>query len=547
MARSAATPSRVALGGRVLEGGADGGLGLGDPAVVLHEAARDELGRVDELLLLLVEDAEHGDLPLGGERPALLERLLGRDADGHAVDEDVGRGHAAGDRGAAVDEVDAHAVLDDERVLHARALGERGVGDEVAPLAVHRQHVAGLDEVVAVHELAGAGVPGDVHLRVALVHDVGAPADQAVDHAVDGVLVAGDERAGEEDRVALAHLDDVLAARHAAECRHRLALRARADERDLVVRQLVQRLEVDDEALGDAQVAEVGRDLHVADHRAAHERDLAAVLLGGVEHLLDPVHVAREAGDDDALGRRAEHLLDGGREVLLGGRETGDLRVGGVGEEEVHALLAEARERGEVGEAAVHRELIHLEVARVQDHAGARADRDGEAVGDGVVHGDELEVELARGDAVALLHLAGDGLDLVLLELRADEREREPGSDDGDVGPLLQEVGDAADVVLVAVREDDARDLVEAPAQGAEVGEDHVDAGLALLGEEHAAVDDEQLALVLEQRHVAADVAEAAEGRDAQAAAGQAPGLGDVEGVGVGRGRHGAFLVRSCG
>ena len=51
-----------------------------------------------------------------------------------------------------------------------------------------------------------------------------------------------------------------------------------------------------------------------------------------------------------------------------------------------------------------------------------------------------------------------------------------------------------------------------------EVRQDQVDAGLLLLGEEHAAVDDQQPAAVLEDRHVAADLAEAAERGDAQAA-----------------------------
>ena len=79
-----------------------------------------------------------------------------------------------------------------------------------------------------------------------------------------------------------------------------------------------------------------------------------------------------------------------------------------------------------------------------------------------------------------------------------------------------QQVRHGADVVFVAVREHDADDVVEAVLDGLEVGQDQVDAGLVLLGEEHAAVDDEQLAVVLEDGHVAADLAETAERDDAQ-------------------------------
>ena len=42
-------------------------------------------------------------------------------------------------------------------------------------------------------------------------------------------------------------------------------------------------------------------------------------------------------------------------DVLLGGGEAGDLGVGGVGEEQVDALLAEPGERAQVGDPAVER------------------------------------------------------------------------------------------------------------------------------------------------------------------------------------------------
>ena len=93
---------------------------------------------------------------------------------------------------------------------------------------------------------------------------------------------------------------------------------------------------------------------------------------GGVEDLLDAVHVAGEAGDDDPARGGAEDRLDGRGEVALGGGEAGHLGVGGVGEEQVDALLAEPGEAAQVGDPAVERELVHLEVAGVQHEAGRR-------------------------------------------------------------------------------------------------------------------------------------------------------------------------------
>ena len=109
------------------------------------------------------------------------------------------------------------------------------------------------------------------------------------------------------------------------------------------------------------------------------------------------------------------------------------------------------------------------------------------------------------------------GRDPVLFELGLEEREGQLRAEQRDVLPPLEQVRHGADVVLVAVREHDADDVVEAVPDRREVGEDQVDAWLVLLGEEHAAVDDEQPAVVLEDGHVAADLAESAERDDAEA------------------------------
>ena len=59
-------------------------------------------------------------------------------------------------------------------------------------------------------------------------------------------------------------------------------------------------------------------------------------------------------------------------------------------------------------------------------------------------------------------------------------------------------------------------------------GQDQVDAGLVVLGEQDAAVDDEQTAGVLEDGHVAADLAEPTECDDAQGAVGQCRRQGEL-------------------
>ena len=110
------------------------------------------------------------------------------------------------------------------------------------------------------------------------------------------------------------------------------------------------------------------------------------------------------------------------------------------------------------------------------------------------------------------------GLDAVLVELGLEQREGQLRADQRDVRRSRRRYGHRADVVLVAVREHDASTSSRRSRMDVEVGQDQVDAGLVVLGEEHAAVDDEQPAVVLEDGHVAADLAEAAERDDAQAA-----------------------------
>ena len=269
------------------------------------------------------------------------------------------------------------------------------------------------------------------------------------------------------------------------------------------------------------EVAHLGGEAHVAHHRAADEAHLPPVRRRRVEHLLHPVHVAGEAGDDDPRARPVEHAVEHRPDLALGDHEPGLVGVGGIDEEQVDALVAQPGEPGEVGEPTVEGQLVELDVAGVQHQARGRADGDGQRVRDGVVDREVLAVPAAVPQPTALLHLQQVRGEAVLPALGGDERQREAGADDGEVRALPQQERHRADVVFVAVGEHDRVDVVEAPLDGPEIGQDQVDARRVLGREEHAAVDDEQPPVVLEHRHVAADLADAAERHHAQAAFGQ--------------------------
>ena len=131
----------------------------------------------------------------------------------------------------------------------------------------------------------------------------------------------------------------------------------------------------------------------------------AALGDGHVGDLLDPVDVAGEAGDDDpALGVGGEDRPQRLRHRRLGAGVARLLGVGGVGQQQAHALLdLDGADAAEVGVAAVDRREVELPVARVQDHALRRVERGGEAVGHRVGDGDELDVERADHPALAVV------------------------------------------------------------------------------------------------------------------------------------------------
>ncbi len=65
--------------------------------------------------------------------------------------------------------------------------------------------------------------------------------------------------------------------------------------------------------------------------------------------------------------------------------------------------------------------------------------------------------------------------------------------------------------------------VVEAVLDVAQVGQDQVDAGFVMAREQHPAIDDQQSAEMLENGHVAADFADAAQCGHPQAPWGQRP------------------------
>ena len=195
--------------------------------------------------------------------------------------------------------------------------------------------------------------------------------------------------------------------------------------------------------------------------------------------------------------------------------------VGRVGHQQVDALAAEPREPSQVGEPPVEGQLIHLEVAGVQDYPGRGPDSDGKSVWDRVVNCKKFQFEWSERNVVTLLDLHRLRRQAVLGQLGSHQAQRQPRADQRDVAALAEQVRDRADVVLVGVREHERLDLIQPVLQVTEVGQDEVHARLVRLGKQDTAVDDQQPSVVLEDGHITADLTEPAERDDAQALRGQ--------------------------
>ena len=265
------------------------------------------------------------------------------------------------------------------------------------------------------------------------------------------------------------------------------------------------------------EVAEVGRDPEVLLHRPADDRDLAVERGGGVEHLLDAGDVAGEGGHDHPAVERLHDLAERLADRPLGRRVARVLGAGRVGQEADHALLAEPGEDREVGQLAVDRRVVELEVAGVDDRADRRPQGDAHRVGDRVADPERDDRERADHDLVA--RLEGQHrvvVELVLLDLVAEQAAGQGAGVDRHARELGQHVRQAADVVLVGVGDEERADLLAVLLEIRDVGDDEVDAEHLLVGEHEPAVDDDDVVAVLEEVHVLADLAHPAERDDAE-------------------------------
>jgi len=133
------------------------------------------------------------------------------------------------------------AVLNDRNLagVHAHIQTQAGMLVEHAQLPVNRYQVARAGKVQHQLNFFLAGVPGNMHRRDSFVDDLRALFQQAVDGAVDQLLIARDGMRGQHHGIALFDVKTLVAAvGKSAEDRGRFSLRAGDQQHYLAVRHL---------------------------------------------------------------------------------------------------------------------------------------------------------------------------------------------------------------------------------------------------------------------------------------------------------------------
>ena len=234
----------------------------------------------------------------------------------------------------------------------------------------------------------------------------------------------------------------MLAVGHARKGRQGLALRTGTHDDDLVIGQVVNVEGIDDIGIINVEITELARHAGVGEHGTTGHDDLAAALAGGVADLLQTMDVARERRDEHA----ARSILDGmqqiGANLGLGLGKAGDRGVGGVGQQQVDALLGKAADSGIVGRDAVDGRLVELKVAGVHNGALVGADEHAQSARDGVRHREEVERDATQIDVAAALDLTElGGTNAELGELALDKAKRQLAREDGHlVVEVLQQI-----------------------------------------------------------------------------------------------------------
>ena len=134
-----------------------------------------------------------------------------------------------------------------------------------------------------------------------------------------------------------------------------------------------------------------------------------------------------ECRDDDTLvSGLLKELVEAVRDRDLCRGKAGPLRIGGVGQKRQYALPAKLAKTRQIDNIAYNRRVVDFKVARLDNDAGRRVDRQRDRVGDRVVDADKFNLHAAELNRLTRcdLHQLDLPIKAVLPQLVLDQPER---------------------------------------------------------------------------------------------------------------------------
>ena len=236
-------------------------------------------------------------------------------------------------------------------------------------------------------------------IRPVVADDVGVAAAEVVNDAEYALLVPWNNARAEDHGVAGVDMRVLVVVDcGAAQGRHGFTLRAADQDHQLLGRVVAHLAGIDDEALGNFDVAEVLGNLSALHHGTTDDSHFAAMLAGQIEGDADAEDGGGEAAEEELLLGLREDLVEPGNDGALAGRVAGAIDICRVLQQGQHAALAVFGEGVQVEGVAVERREVDLEVAGMDDDADRRFNGQGHAIHQRVGHADGLDGERAEGE-----------------------------------------------------------------------------------------------------------------------------------------------------
>lgn len=485
----------------------------------VEEPSTDNVGAGDEVAVGFIDNEHDHDHAVFSEVFSIAQDDIIQ-ANIPSIDEDPADGHVSAPGCSVGVHLDDVAVLEDENLfgVDAHFHPQMFVLNLMAELAVDGDEILGFSEGDHGPHFLAVGVAGHMDsLGDILIVNLGSPAEEVVDHTIDGFFVAGNDAGRENhDVFSLDFYVAVFVEGHTAERAKGLALAAGAENEALFGRGFADIADIVEDAGGIFQDADFEADPQVAQHVEACSKNFAVCFSCNFENNLNSVEGGGETGDDDGAGGTLDEFCERLPDIAFAAGMAFAFDIGAVAEKSEDAFFAILSEGLEIETFTVGRGHIDFVIAGVDDVSEGEAEGQGKTLGHGVGDMEELNAEGAEVSNIAGFDFneSSGAVEAVFFEAFADHSAGKATGVDWSLN-MMKEVGKGADMVFVGVSDQNGADAVGVIHNIVDIGDDHVDAGEFFIWDHLSAIDDIDFVGVLVEHHIHANVAESTEGNDA--------------------------------